>query len=81
MSHPSRFEDGAGWFGVVLVVVVYALNVLGLLDARSFSYVVGNIIGAGLIAFIAFRYKNFQSTTVNVVWVLIAVFAFIQLLI
>lgn len=66
--------DALGWFGAFLILAAYFLLTHHELDSKSEVYQFMNLIGAGFIGVSALSKLAFPSFTVNVVWVLIAIY-------
>lgn len=64
-----------GWLGSTLVVLAYALNMYKKLEADSLTYYLFNIIGSGCLIINTFYHNAIPSAVVNIIWVLIALFA------
>jgi hypothetical protein len=71
----KTFVDIAGWSGMLLILVAYALNSLGKMSANSQLYQWMNIVGAaGLIVNSGWNFA-WPSATLNVVWLIIGILA------
>jgi hypothetical protein len=72
--------DVAGWVGSVLILLAYGLNSYKKIESDSMKFYLLNLFG-GIFLIIYSTYKNaFANTFINVVWVLIAIPAIINLL-
>jgi purine-cytosine permease-like protein len=58
-----------GWFGSVLIVGSYALNMRGKMAANSKAYIWANIIGAVCFAINSYTHGAMPSVAVNIVWI------------
>ena len=67
--------DIAGWLGVVLFLVAYALISTKKLEGDSVIYQTMNILGGVLLVTNSFYYHALPSVGVNVAWIGIAIFA------
>lgn len=67
--------DIIGWLGSFLVVFAYAMNIAKRMDAGSLSYILLNIAGSGCLIANTIYHNSIPSAAVNVVWIVIAVFA------
>ncbi|MCU0450434.1 MAG: hypothetical protein MUC97_11435 [Bernardetiaceae bacterium] len=72
------FIDAVGWLGSVLVVLAYALNVAGRLQARSLWYTGCNLVGSVCLIANTYHYRAYPSMAVNLVWVAIAVYGLLR---
>jgi hypothetical protein len=64
-----------GWIASVLIVGSYFLNIRGKLDAQSKWYILANMIGGLFFVINTWYHGAYPSMAVNVVWVVIALFA------
>lgn len=70
--------DIIGWLGSAFVVFAYTLNIVGKMKAESILYIVLNIAGSACLIANTLYHKAIPSTAVNVVWIIIAIFALIR---
>lgn len=68
----------AGWTGSLLILLAYALNLNGKLNAASMAYRWMNIIGS--IGFIinSTYHGAYPSTALNVIWALLGLYAILK---
>ncbi|HAU07587.1 MAG: hypothetical protein UW46_C0013G0003 [Candidatus Yanofskybacteria bacterium GW2011_GWF1_44_227] len=67
-----------GWYGMVAIVLAYALNNFGVISVSGYWYPFLNITGSlGIIAD-SWYHKAWQSVILNVVWIIVAIFALIK---
>lgn len=78
MKH-SWYIEGIGWIGVLCLLGAYGLVTLGIIDT-GWIYQLLNIVGALGLGVIAIYTKNYQSLTVQIVWVLVGVHWMLNLL-
>lgn len=74
-TSPSKLENIFGWVGTIMLLVAYSFNALGFILANSILYITLNIFGGVLVMYIAYRYHNYQSTLINLVWFIVAIIA------
>lgn len=67
--------DITGWAGSLSVVIAYGLLSMHKLDSHSRLYQFLNIFGSICLIANTFFYSAYPSTFVNIVWLLIAIFA------
>jgi uncharacterized protein YacL len=67
--------DIIGWIGGVAVVIAYLLISAGKVMSSSFLYQMLNLIGSIFLIINTFFKGAYPSTAVNIIWVLIAVYA------
>lgn len=72
--------DILGWFGVVCVVVSYAMVALQRWHVRSIPNQLGNLMGAGALGFNCIVYKAWVPAALNVIWALIALYTLFRLM-
>lgn len=78
MDLPFLLIDIAGWTGVLLVLVAYALVSLKRVAGDSPAYQLLNLSGAALILFNSFVYGAYPSVGINIAWIGIAMFTLIR---
>ena len=71
--------DIIGWSGSLCVVLAYALLSIHKLNARSKLYQLLNIIGSFCLIINTLFYTSYPSTFINVVWLVIGIFALINI--
>jgi fatty acid desaturase len=69
MEYKEILIEIIGWFGSILIVGSYALNLRGKLEATSNTYIWSNIIGAVCFATNSFSHGAMPSVAVNIVWI------------
>ena len=69
-----------GWIGVCLILSAYMLVSFEYLLAGSFIYFILNVAGGSSMILYAYYKKSYQPLLLNVVWVTIAVWSFIQMM-
>jgi len=70
-----------GWVGMSLILVAYAFNAFSLISVESIFYTLFNIIGSAGIIYASFYKKDYQPVVLNFVWIAIAIFLIIKVLI
>ena len=71
----TLFIAVAGWAGAILVLVAYVLLSMRRIDGHSTTYHVMNLVGAAGIAANSGWNGAIPSAVLNVIWILIAVYA------
>lgn len=69
-----------GWYGVVAILVAYALNVLAIVDSTAPLFLWLNATGSAGIVLVSWRKRAYQPMTLNILWLLIAMIGLLQLL-
>ena len=64
-----------GWYGLVAIVLAYALASFSVIPATGLTFQVLNGTGAVGIVFVSFQRKAYQPGVLNLVWAVIAVIA------
>jgi len=67
--------DMIGWVGAMLLLAAYALVTTERWRGRSFRFQLCNAFGSACLIANTVYYRAYPSAVVNVVWVMIAVFA------
>lgn len=70
-----------GWYGVLAILGAYALLSFGVFSPNNIFYQILNGTGALGIVLVSFRKKTYQPAVLNVIWLIIAVIAIINILI
>lgn len=67
-----------GWYGVLAIVVAYALLNFSIIDSKSLVYLFLNITGSIGIIIEAKSKKDHQPLVLNIFWLLIAIIALMR---
>lgn len=78
MKH--KVENVLGWYGVLAILVAYALVNLNYVSVRSFGFEILNLTGAIGIIIEAINKKDIQPVMLNIIWAAIALIALLHLL-
>jgi hypothetical protein len=70
--------DILGWIGSVLLITAYALNSYQKIKPDSYTFLLLNIVAGIFMIIYSWYYMAFANTLINVVWVIIAVPALIN---
>lgn len=70
------FVEAFGWYGVIAVVLAYAMHNVGVWTARDIPYVFLNISGGIGLMINNWMHKAYQSMSVNIVWIVVGSYAF-----
>jgi hypothetical protein len=65
----------ASFLGALLILVAYVGHQMGWMDSRKAGYNVLNAVGSAILAYIAFHPFQVGFVLLEVVWVLISVYA------
>lgn len=71
----SSSAETFGWVGAGAILVDYALLSLGFINSDSLVYHFIFMVGSAGLALITYRHRAFQSFTVNVIFMLLALVA------
>lgn len=71
----TLFIEIIGWIGSVLIVGSYFLNIQGKLDSKDSRYIWANLLGGVCFIINTYAHHAYPSVAVNIVWVIIALFA------
>lgn len=69
-----------GWIGVFAILVAYAGNLLGLLHVDNITYLLLNALGSLGVLIDAVHQKNWQPVVLNAVWIGLAIFGFVRVM-
>ena len=64
-----------GWYGMVAIVLAYALASFSVIEATGLTFQILNGTGALGIVFVSFYKRAYQPGVLNILWTLIAVIA------
>lgn len=67
--------DWIGFIGVTILLLAFFLNLTGKIDQNDLSYIVMNIIGAGLAGFASFLINYVPFIILEGTWTLVSVYA------
>ncbi len=71
--------QGIGWYGVIAILMAYALLSFSVIEASGFIYQLLNLTGAIAIVIVAASKKDRQPMALNIVWAAVALIAIIRL--
>lgn len=77
----NSFFELFAWYGVVAILVAYALVSFDVLESDSITFQMMNLTGALGIAAVSLLKRVFQSVVLNVIWSLIALVAILNIII
>lgn len=69
-----------GWYGVCAIIVGYFFVSYSLLSPTSILYQLLNLSGACGIVISSLQKRDYQPAVLNMVWMLIALFAIVKIL-
>lgn len=68
----KNFSNLLSWFGIVLILTAYTLNIFEIIQTKSLVYLILNIVGSVFIVFHAFHRRDYQPAILNIIWAVIA---------
>ena len=72
------FADIIGSVGVFILLLAFALNLLNKISRESVSYILMNIIGAGLACYASYLINYIPFIVLEAVWTLVSVIALLS---
>jgi hypothetical protein len=72
--------DIIGWVGSFMVIIAYGLNSYQKIKSDSITFYVLNLVGGIFLIIYSVYYTAYANTFINVVWVIIAIPAIINLI-
>lgn len=72
------FFEIIGWVGAVEVILAFLLNSIKKLSADSLAYLLLNLTGGLFLVVNTFYKSAYPSTVVNIIWVIIAIYALLK---
>ena len=76
----SYVDETVGWIGAISLMGAYMLNSFGIIESRSITYQLANIIGALCIIYISYKKQVYQSIILNLMWLVIGIIAFAHII-
>lgn len=67
-----------GWFGSLLIIYAYAMNIFKKMASDSIIYYTLNILGSGCLIINTVYHHALPSAAINIVWILIAISALLK---
>ena len=74
------FAEMLGTIGVSMILVGFSLNLFGLMQRRSFKYVLLNLVGGGLACTASILIEFFPFIILEGTWTVVAVVGLVNLL-
>lgn len=75
-----RIKQTIGWYGVAAILLAFVLLNLGSIGTNSLIYQLLNITGAISIIIEASSRKDLQPVVLNIVWMLVALYGFLRII-
>ncbi|PWT96899.1 MAG: hypothetical protein C5B52_14820 [Bacteroidetes bacterium] len=72
--------ESTGWLGAIVLLSAYFMNSIGLIQGMSLPYQLMNLGGSLLVAFYTYVKKAYPNTVLNIIWMVIAGFAIMNIL-
>ena len=76
----SYIDEIIGWYGMIAIVLAYALNSFNYLSSTSLTYQILNATGAIGIVYISLIKRAYQPAVLNIIWAIIAIMAIFKIL-
>ncbi|MBP6855960.1 MAG: hypothetical protein KBC26_03290 [Candidatus Pacebacteria bacterium] len=76
----GKFIEFCGWYGMVAIVVAYALVSFSLVQPTDIVYQLLNGTGALGIVLVSFYKRAYQPGVLNIIWTFIAIVAIFRIL-
>ena len=77
---PSNYTEVCGWYGMIALIVAYALVSFAIIHAEGIVFQALNITGSIGLMIVAASKNVFQSVILNIFWVTIGIIAIIRIL-
>lgn len=71
-------DMAAQFFGAILILVAFALAQTGRLDPNSYAYILLNVVGAAILAVLAFTIQRWGFVLLEGAWTIVSVAALIS---
>jgi hypothetical protein len=69
-----------GWYGMIAIVLAYALINFNILTSNDIAYQLLNCSGALGLFWVSFKKHDYQPEILNLVWALIALVAILKII-
>lgn len=73
-------DETIGWTGSAVLILAYALTSYGVLEGKSMSYQLLNLIGSLCLMYYTYIKKAYPNTVLNIIWAVIGITAIVKLL-
>jgi len=77
----KNLQEIIGWYGMFAIIIAFALLSFDIIDSKDMIYQILNITGSLGIIYISFKKKAYQPGVLNVIWLMIALVAFIRIVV
>lgn len=71
----QRYLNSLGWFGGIVCLVAYGLNIQQRLDSNSLTFLFMNTIGCCCLIYYTFKKEAFANTVLNGVYLFMTLLA------
>lgn len=71
----TKFDKVIGWIGAFLIVLAYFLLTFEFVVSHDILYNMMNLVGASLMAYRVWVDRNFSNLALEIVFIIIALFA------
>jgi hypothetical protein len=75
-----NFSEITGSLGVAILLLAYLLNILKIIKTESLSYLLLNLIGAGIACFASWLIPYFPFVILEGVWAMVSLFSLVKFL-
>jgi len=73
-------DEIVGFYGVIAILLAYALISFGVFTSSSILYYILNGTGALGIMFVSFKKKAYQPAVLNIIWTIVAIVGILNIL-
>jgi hypothetical protein len=80
MHTPFNTNDILGFTGVAILLIAYLLHQLNKLSKDGYTYIVMNIMGAGLACFASYLIRYVPFIILEAVWTVVSIASLVRLL-
>ena len=77
----EQLTEWLGWYGVLAILLAYGLLSFSVIRSNGLVYQLLNLTGGLGILIDAYADKNYQPVVLNAIWILIALFAIVNIVI
>lgn len=67
-----------GWLGTLLLMATYMLNVFGVIQADSLSYLIPNLLAGVFLGIRVLKDKNYSNVFLEIFWITVTTIAIVR---
>jgi len=80
MKKRSILAELLGWYGVIAILLAYAMLSFGAISSDNFIFQILNGTGALGIVYVSIKNRDYQPVVLNIIWAIIALIAIVNII-